>query len=124
MSENTQTQEQGTQVQVQANGATTEADTTVKMYATKAEAEANKPTQLGKKRLFEVAKDGTARWVWANGYDHALASAARVDGYTVSTGVKQAPVTKEAAAAKVMEMSDDEFKALVAARKAAAKGQK
>jgi hypothetical protein len=72
------------------------------MYASKAEAEAAKLTE-GKKRLFEVAKDGTTRWVWGN-------------GYTVSTG-KTKEVTKEAVAAMLAEFSDDELQALGLTRK-------
>jgi hypothetical protein len=114
--------DQGTQAQAQAPSANG-TDDAPRLYPTKAEAESNKPT-TGKKRLYEVAKDGTTRWGWCNGYDHALATAARNDGYSAALSGKAKEVTKEAVAAKVMEMSDDEFKALIAARKAAAKGQK
>jgi hypothetical protein len=119
MADTNTTAEQGTQVQ--ANGATE--DTPAKLYATKAEAETNKPVDAPKSaKPFEVTVNGTvAGWVIARGYDNALALWARTQGATVSTGTNTAPVTKEVVNAKVMEMSDDEFKALVAARKAAAK---
>jgi hypothetical protein len=101
----------------------TSVETTAKLYPTKADAEAAKPSDAPKSlKPMEVSKNGTVvGWVLCRGYDHGLSIAARLDGYTISTGVKQVPVTKEAAAAKVLEMSDDEFKALVAARRAAAK---
>jgi hypothetical protein len=104
---------------VEANGEATPCT----LYATRAETEANKPADAPKgMRPFEVSKGGVViGWINARGYDHGLAMLARLDGYTVSTGAKTAPVTKELVTAKVMEMSDDEFKALIAARKAAAK---
>jgi hypothetical protein len=107
--QNTAAQDQGTE--------------TAKLYATKAEAEAAKPTE-GKKRLFAVAKDGGTRWVWANGYDNSLALVARSLGYTVSQGSKSAPVTKEAVVAKLAEFSDDELAALGLSRKPAKGGKK
>lgn len=96
-----------------------------KIYPTKADAEAaaaaltDRPKSL---KAMELSKNGTVvGWVMCRGYSHGLEQAARIEGYSLSTGVKAAPITKEAAAAKVLEMSDDEFRALVAARKAAAK---
>jgi hypothetical protein len=122
MADNTNTQDQGTQGQVQDQNSAADA-TPAKLYATKAEAEANKPTDATKShKPYEVSKGGAAvGWIWARGYDHGLAVVARIDGYSISTGKPVAVVTKEVLQAKVMEMSDDEFKALVAARKAAAK---
>ena len=107
--------------QAQANGEASAAP--AKVYASKAEAEAARPTNAPKSlKPMEVSKGGAVvGWVLARGYDHGLAVVARTEGYSVGTGVKAAVVTVEAAKAKVLEMSDDEFKALVAARKAAAK---
>lgn len=107
----------------QATDATAEAMVVAKLYPTKAECEAAKPSNAPKgMRPFEVLHSGTSKgWVLARGNSEAIERAARMDGYTATTGIKTAPVTKEAVAAKVMEMSDDEFKALVAARKAAKK---
>jgi hypothetical protein len=101
----------------------TNGEATPKMYATRAEAEANKPADASKNlRPFEVSKAGAvAGWVLARGYDHALAVVARIDGYTVGTGTKAAPVTKEAVASKLTEFSDDELAALGLTRK---KGKK
>jgi hypothetical protein len=121
MADDTQVQDtQSTQPAPAANS-----DTAPRMYASKAEAESARPTDASKSlKPFEVSKAGVVvGWVLARGYDHGLATLARIDGYSVGTGTKAAPVTKEVVTAKVMEMSDDEFKALVAARKAAAKGK-
>jgi hypothetical protein len=116
------TQDQGTQDQANtsANGAV---DTPAKMYPTKETAEASRPTDAPKSlKPMEVSKGGTVvGWVLARGYDHGLSIVARIDGYTVSTGKAVAVVSKEMVSAKVLEMSDDEFKQLVQARKAAAK---
>jgi hypothetical protein len=108
--------DQGTQAQVQANGAT--ADTPAKLYATKAEAEAAKPSDAPKSlKPMEVSKAGTVvGWVLGRGYDHALAQTARINGYTVSTG-NTPPVTKEAVAARLSEFSDDELAAMGLTRK-------
>jgi hypothetical protein len=113
--QNTTAADQSTQAQ--ANGAT--ADTPAKMYATKAECEAAKASDAPKSlKPMEVSKAGTVvGWVLARGYDHALATVARIDGYTVSTGVKQAPVTKETVAAKLAEFTDDELAAMGLSRK-------
>ena len=89
--------------------------TDAKLHATRADAEANKPIE-GKKRLLAVAKDGTTRWVWANGYDHAIAIVAKADGYAASTG-STAPVTKEAVASKLAEFTDDGLAAMGLSRK-------
>ena len=44
---------------------------------------------------YEVSKGGTVvGWIWARGYDNALALTARSEGYTVSTG-KTKEVTKD-----------------------------
>jgi hypothetical protein len=91
-----------------------------KLYATRAEAEANKPTGDVPKSLkvFEVSKAGaTVGFIWARGYDHALAVVARIDGYAVSLGGKTAPVTKEAVAAKLAEFTDEELAAMGLSRK-------
>jgi hypothetical protein len=50
-----------------------------------------------------------------------LASLARLDGYSVSASSKQAVVTKEMAVAAAVDLSDDDFKALLLARKQAGK---
>lgn len=109
--------DQNTQDQVQTTDATP-----VKVYATRAECESNKPQDAPKGlRPFEVSKGSTVQgFIWARGYDHGLSLMAKRDGYSLSTG-KTKEVSKEVVTAKVMEMSDDEFKALVAARKAAVK---
>ena len=97
----------------------------VKVYATKAECEANKPEDATKNhKPYEVRKGGSVvGWLWARGYDHALATVARIDGYTVSLGGRAAPVTKEAILAKLGELSDEELQALGLTRKPA-KGAK
>src|SRR5262245_43801797 len=52
----------------------------VKTYSTKEECEANKPTNVGKKKPFGVTKDGVTRWLWAAGYVNAMDAIARLDG--------------------------------------------
>src|SRR5262245_7437969 len=119
MSDTTNTDQGTVQATDQAAVPTGEA-APAKLYPTRADAEANKPAE-GKKRLFEISKNGTAvGWLWANGYDNALAAAAKVDGYSVSTG-NNAPVTKEAVASKLAEFSDAELAVLGLSRK---KGKK
>ena len=102
-----------------ANGTGTAQDTALTaLFATKADCEAAKPTGASNSlKPFEVLHSGTSKgWVLARGHANAIEQVARLDGYSATTGVRTAPVTKEAVAAKVMEMSDDEFKALVAAQ--------
>jgi hypothetical protein len=126
MADNTQ----GTQDQAAADATATAhangtaAATVAKLYASKADAEAARPADASKAlRPFEVSKAGAVvGWINARGYDHALATVARIDGYTVSTGNTPA-VTKEAAAAKVLSLSDAELAALGLSRKPAAKGK-
>ena len=121
MADSTNTQDQGTQGQSSAGGDTTPA----KLYATKAEAEAAKPSDAPKSvRVFEVSKSGAAvGFMLGRGYDPCLAVLARKDGYTVSTG-HSAPVTKEAVAAKLAEFTDDELTALGLTRKPQKGGKK
>src|SRR5260370_10030347 len=97
--------------------------TPVKLYTSKADAEAARPADAPKSlKPFEVTKNGTAvGWVLARGYDHGLATVARIDGYTVSLGGKTAPVTKEAGAAQLATFTDDELAAMGLSRK---KGKK
>src|SRR5262249_38648216 len=106
MADNTNTTtDQGTQAQATDQSSVGDDTTPVKIYATKDEAEKAKPSDAPKSlRAYEVSKAGAVvGWVLGRGYDHALATVARIDGYTVSTGVKQAPVTKEAVAAKLAD---------------------
>jgi hypothetical protein len=99
-------------------GTSGEATTPCVLYATRSEAEANKPADATKNhRVFEVAKAGaTVGFIWARGYDHGLAAMARKDGYSLSTG-NSTPVTKEAVAAKLATFSDDELAAMGLSRK-------
>jgi hypothetical protein len=92
-----------------------------KLYATKAEAEAAKPADAPKSlKPFEVFKAGVSvGWVLARGYDHGLATLARIDGYSLSTGKATAPVTKEAVAAKLASFTDEELAAMGLSRKPA-----
>jgi hypothetical protein len=118
-STNTQgTQDQGTQPQGQDTG--TNGDTApAKVYATKAEVEAARPADSPKSlKPFKVFKAGVSvGWVLARGYDHGLATLARIDGYSLSTGTRTAPVTKEAVAAKLATFTDDELAAMGLSRK-------
>jgi hypothetical protein len=114
--QNTTTTDQAT---VETNG---EATVPCKMYATRSEAEANKPTDAPKSlKVFEVSKDGgVLGFMLGRGYDPCLAALARKDGYAVSLG-SSAPVTKEAVAAKLPEFTDDELAAMGLSRKKAKK---
>jgi hypothetical protein len=98
----------------------TNSEATAKLYATRAECEANKPTDATKNhKPYEISKNGAVvGWIWARGYDNALAGAARIDGYTASLG-NSATVTKAAVAAKLLEFSDDELAAMGLSRKPA-----
>jgi hypothetical protein len=94
------------------------------LFATKAEAEATRPANASKAlRAFQVTKGTTILgWCLARGHANAIEQVARaVDAYSASTGQPKAAVTVEAAAAKVLEMDDAQWKALLAARKAAGK---
>ena len=63
-------------------------------------------------------------WVLARGYDHGLATVARIDGYSLSTGKAAAAVTVEAAAAKLATLSDADLAALGLTRKPQKGGKK
>ncbi len=97
-----------------------------KLYPTRAECEAAKPADATKNyRVFEVLLNGTSKgWLWARGYDNALARAARADGYTVSIGKATAPITEEAVAVELATFTDDELAAMGLARKPTGKGRK
>lgn len=94
-----------------------------KLYGTRAEAEANKPSDATKYfRVYDIAKNGaTVGAIWANGYDNALAGVAKLEGYSASTGIKTAPITREAVAAKLAELTDEELAAMGLSRKKAKK---
>lgn len=93
------------------------------MYADRAAAEAARPADAPDSlRPFAVTHSGAVKgWVLARGYDHGLATVARIDGYTISTGGNTA-VTKAAVAAKLAAFTDEELAALGLAR-AGAKGK-
>lgn len=89
--------------------------TPVVIHTDKATAEAAKPTE-GKKRLFSVLHNGTARWLWANSNDYAVAAVAKADGYTVS-GANGKEISVDAAVARLSTLTDAELKALGLTRK-------
>jgi hypothetical protein len=103
----------------QATVETNSEATVAKVYATKAATEAAKPADAPKSlKPFEVFKAGVSvGWVLARGHDHGLATLARIDGYSLSTGTKTARVTKEAVAAKLVEFTDEELAAMGLSRK-------
>ena len=90
-----------------------------KLFATREEALAAVPANPPKNtRAFEITVKGEVKgWILAIGYDPAISRAAQLDGYTVSTGTKTQPVTKEAVAAKLAEFSDDELLAMGLSRR-------
>jgi hypothetical protein len=105
--------------------ATDAAGTLVMMWATKDEADSNKPKGATKAhKPYQVSKAGAVTgWIWARGYDNALALAAKAEGFSVSTGRPPVAVTKEVIAAKLATLSDDELWAMGLTRKPA-KGKK
>lgn len=128
----TQNTDQGTtdQVQAQAQAAAANTDATataaddttpVRIFATKAEADAARPADAAKgTRAYEATKAGTVLgWINARSYDAGLAALARKDGYSLSTGGKE--VTKETIAARLASFTDDELAAMGLTRK---KGKK
>ena len=124
MADNTNTQDQGTQGQDQDQGSAGD-DTLRKLYATKAEAEADKPAKATKhSKVYEVAKGGTVLgYLWAQGYADCAQWAARSEGYKFSLG-KTKEVTKEAVPAKLAQFTDDELAAMGLARKPQKGGKK
>jgi hypothetical protein len=71
-------------------------------------------------RPMEVTKNGTVLgWMLAAGYGGGLAALARKEGYSLSAGKTTAPPTREQVQAAAVNFTDDEWKALLAARKAA-----
>jgi hypothetical protein len=61
---------------------------------------------------------------WGNGYDHALGTAAKADGYEVALAGKAREVTPEQAAAKLLQLDDATLSALGLTRKPAKGGKK
>lgn len=118
----TNTQDQGTQGQVQDQGGaattTTRDELPKQLFTTRDEAMAAIPANPPKNtRAFEVTVKGEVKgWILAIGYDPAISRAAQLDGYSASTG-KTAPVTKEVVAAKLAEFTDDELAAMGLSRK-------
>jgi hypothetical protein len=73
-------------------------------------------------KVYQVTLRGVFRgFTTARVYDPCLAALARLDGYSVSVSSRAAVVTKEMAVAAAVDLSDEDFKALLAARKAAGK---
>ena len=110
------------------NTTTTQAsdEGTTKLYPSKAECEQNKPQDASKgHKPYQVSKGGSVvGWLWARGYDNALALTARAEGFTVSTGRAPLTVTKEVVASKLSEFSDEELAAMGLVRKPAKGGKK
>jgi hypothetical protein len=115
MDANTNAQDQGTQTP--ADTADTNGEER-KLYATREDAEKDKPAKAGKHaKVYTATKGGTVLgYIWANGYGDCNTWASRREGYVFSTGNSPA-VTKEAVAAKLADFSDDELQALGLARK-------
>jgi hypothetical protein len=95
------------------------------MWETLEEAKENPPVakdgEESKSRLYEVRSPlgEAAGYVWARSYDAAIATAARTAGFTASIAEPKggAPLTKERAAAKLAELSDEELAELGLSRK-------
>lgn len=116
MADNTNVQDGGqtAQGQAAANGQATD-DTPRKLYATRADAEADKPAKATKhSKVYEVAKGGAVQgFIWANGYADCGQWAARREGYAFSTG-KTKEVTKDEVANFLAGMSDADRAILIA----------
>jgi len=86
-----------------------------KLYATRAEVEANKLADAPKSlKVFAASKNGTAiGYLWGRGYADTLAALARKDGYAVSLGTSKL-LTKESLTAALEAMSADERAAFLA----------
>jgi len=78
-----------------------------KLYATRAECEANKPADAPKSlKVFTATKAGTVvGYLWGRGYSDTLAALARKDGYSVSLGNSK-PIAKETLASALAGMTD------------------
>lgn len=85
----------------------------IKVFATQTEAEANKPTDAGKKKLYGVVKpDGTTRWLWSDGYAQAIYQVlTKLDGWKVTA-------SSEKAVPAAMKAENDSLKAEIAALQA------
>jgi hypothetical protein len=103
-----------------------------KLYATRSEAEANKPADATKNsKVYEVSKGGTVLgYFWAQGYADCAQWASRAEGFRFSLG-KAKEVTVEAAAANLAALDDAALAALglsrtppAATSKPAGKGSK
>lgn len=81
-------------------------DEEVRVYATRGEAEANRPAE-GSKQLFEVGIEGkpeTVRWTWANNHTRAHSAVSRSIGYEAKQAKQLEELTAEQAEAKLLEM--------------------
>jgi hypothetical protein len=87
---------------------------TVTLHRTKDDALAAKPADASKStKPWLVTKNGAeVGWVLGIGYADALAKVARKEGYSVSSGNKAAPVTKESAAALLATLDPKTLAAL------------
>jgi hypothetical protein len=96
------------------------------LYREEEEAKTHDPGN-DKQRLYRVEKDGeVVGFAWSNSLDGALVAAARADGYTAGVNEPKGtgPLTKERAAAKLAELSDEELAELGLSRKTTKKGRK
>src|SRR5262249_2258135 len=125
MSENTNTQDQNTNTQEAPEVQATEAaDEQRKLYATREDAEKEKPAKAGKNaKVYTGTKGGTVVGdIWANGYGDCNTWTARTEGYSFSTGTT-APITREAVAAKLATFTDAELAAMGLSRSKKGKGK-
>lgn len=85
----------------------------IKVFATQAEAESNKPADAGKKKLYGVVSpDGKTRWLWSDGYAQAIYQVlTKLDGWKVK-------VASEKAVPAAMKAENDSLKAEIAALQA------
>ena len=85
----------------------------VKLFPSRSEAEANKPAEAAKSlRVFELLKAGKSLgYLWARSYESALSVGGRMENYSV-TAANSKPISKEAVAAKLAELTDDELAAM------------
>lgn len=85
----------------------------IKVFEKQTEAEANKPADAGKKKLYGVVKpDGTTRWLWSDGYAQAIYQVlTKLDGWKVTA-------SSEKAIPAAIKAENDSLKAEIAALQA------
>lgn len=88
----------------------------IKVFATQAECEANKPADAGKKKMYcVISPDGTQRWLWSDGYAQAIYQVTtKLLGWKVSVASEAKAITPEAALATLKAtMTEEQLRVLL-----------